>query len=545
MRKETIASMQEQGKKVVLWDVTKGCNLRCVHCYNYDKYAAPNCTTGTDLTPNEALETVRKIADFGFEQIHFLGGEPLFRKDILEIFAEAVKRGLRVTVNSNGTLITPAMAERLVDVGVQQMAISLDGPEPKSNDEIRGEGTFEKVRRGVECLVQENERRGKPIHIGLVVTLTRPLLERETLLGDFFPLVYNWGIHWLNYIFLYKNSKALTYVDHLAYPMGQALSALEHVIVEMARAYPQISLQLDSRPLYVKYLNLRHGVRAVVSPQGLKCSAGNKTWLLEADGLVHPCGVCSAPDYGLKASEDGLFPFQRINIKDVTAKDEVYHSEYFRSVRRFLSAATNYRKFVTCQDCEFFSCCRPCLFYSPLGPVHNRETCIVEECEWVKERLQQFYTNISSVVPQVSEGVMSETISDGKIRLQYIRGGRECRLSSTAASIWQLIDDQRSVDAIINQLAVFYYLPHDRTAVLTDVADFLCVLRNNRFLKLHQPSSGNTVYRPLLFHQSILRNYVQVFPGQAFAQAGVEADLVDRRLFLGELQEAFEILNIP
>lgn len=264
-------------RSVVLWDVTKKCDLRCIHCYNYDKYLARSHSAGRETTTEEAMGIVDKLADFGFNQIHFLGGEPLNREDRLRLFAHAVARGIAVTINTNGTRLSEEMMGKLIDAGVSQIAVSLDGPDAESNDRIRGRGIFAHVTRNLEASQAVNLKRNTPIQVGVIVTLTRPLLEQPGKVGAFFPLVDRVGVSWLNYIFLYRNSRALTNANVLAYPMDMALSRLETEGVEGMRLYPSIYVQLDCRPLFGKYLHRKHRVVVFIYPWATKCSAGHKT----------------------------------------------------------------------------------------------------------------------------------------------------------------------------------------------------------------------------------------------------------------------------
>ncbi len=362
-------------RSVALWDVTKKCDLRCVHCYNYDKYLASTHTAGKETTTTEAIGIIDKLADFGFDQIHFLGGEPLNRDDCLQLFSRAVSKGLVVSINSNGIRLTGKMMERLIDAGVSQLAVSLDGSDAESNDRIRGRGTFTRITSNLEAAAQVKARRDSNLQLGVVVTLTRPLLEQPGKTGAFFPLLDSLGTNWLNFIFLYKNSKALSSADTLSYPMSMALGVLETEGVEGMRQYPNIYVQLDCRPLFGKYLNRKYGVFTCVHHWAIKCSAGHKTWLIEADGQVHPCGLCSSPDYGLPAAEAGCFVYQPPSMVEVQEHQQVYQSKYFHTVRKYLRSKKNYEKFTTCKGCEYFGkVCLPCPLYSTDGAVHDLTT---------------------------------------------------------------------------------------------------------------------------------------------------------------------------
>jgi radical SAM protein with 4Fe4S-binding SPASM domain len=126
-------------RPVVVWAVTKACNLRCVHCY-----ASANADPDPDeLTNAEARAMLEDLARFRVPAVLFSGGEPLVRPDVPELMAYAKSLGLTVTLSTNGLLIDEAMADRLAEIGVKYVGISLDGMRPK-HDKLRGlNGAFD------------------------------------------------------------------------------------------------------------------------------------------------------------------------------------------------------------------------------------------------------------------------------------------------------------------------------------------------------------------------------------------------------------------
>ena len=132
-------------RPVVVWNTTRGCNLKCVHCYAHAK-AAP---ADDELTTAEGKTLLDDLADFGVPVVLFSGGEPLVRPDLTELAAYAVKRGMRAVISTNGTLITPAVAAELKRIGLSYVGISLDGME-EVNDRFRGvEGAFKAAMDGI------------------------------------------------------------------------------------------------------------------------------------------------------------------------------------------------------------------------------------------------------------------------------------------------------------------------------------------------------------------------------------------------------------
>ena len=133
-------------RPVVVWNITRRCNLKCVHCYAHAK----NMVFDSELSTLEGKNLLDDLADFGVPVILFSGGEPLTRKDLPELAAYAVKKGMRAVISTNGTLITPEKAQTLKEIGLSYVGISLDGME-EINDRFRGvKGAFRSALEGIK-----------------------------------------------------------------------------------------------------------------------------------------------------------------------------------------------------------------------------------------------------------------------------------------------------------------------------------------------------------------------------------------------------------
>ncbi len=135
--------------------VTYRCDLRCVMC---DLPARGD--RGAELDSQGIKGVLDGMADLGVLGVGITGGEPLLREDLPEICAYGTSRGLLMHVNTNGSLVTPALAQALSDAGVASVNVSLDGPEAQLHDELRRRtGSFRRVLRAVARLVAVRNRR--------------------------------------------------------------------------------------------------------------------------------------------------------------------------------------------------------------------------------------------------------------------------------------------------------------------------------------------------------------------------------------------------
>jgi radical SAM protein with 4Fe4S-binding SPASM domain len=163
-------------RPIVVWNITRACNLKCVHCYN----DSGSTRADDELSTKEAKEVLQDLADFGVPSVLFSGGEPLLRKDLLELMDYARQLGLRTVISTNGTLITEDAARSIQGVGVSYVGISLDGIGPV-NDRFRGvKGAFDKAVQGIRNCQNAGVR------IGLRLTLTQRNVQDLEALFDFF-----------------------------------------------------------------------------------------------------------------------------------------------------------------------------------------------------------------------------------------------------------------------------------------------------------------------------------------------------------------------
>jgi len=150
-------------KPVVVWNITRRCNLKCVHCYAQAK----DEEFTDELTTSEGFKLLDDLASFGVPVVLFSGGEPLMRKDLPDLARYAVSKGMRAVISTNGTLITEEKARELKEIGLSYVGISLDGLKPV-NDKFRGlDGAFEMALKGIE-----NSRKAG-IKVGLRFTINK------------------------------------------------------------------------------------------------------------------------------------------------------------------------------------------------------------------------------------------------------------------------------------------------------------------------------------------------------------------------------------
>ncbi|KAB2851989.1 MAG: radical SAM protein, partial [Anaerolineae bacterium] len=149
--------------RLVFWETTAGCNLRCIHCR---RVTVAGQLTPQDLTTADAFAMIDAIAAVGKPVFVLSGGEPLFRPDIFEIARYATDAGLPVALATNGTLIDEAVAARIHASGIRRVSISFDGADAGTHDAFRGlPGSFEAAIVGFRAL----RKVGLPVQINTTV----------------------------------------------------------------------------------------------------------------------------------------------------------------------------------------------------------------------------------------------------------------------------------------------------------------------------------------------------------------------------------------
>ena len=178
-------------KPVVVWNVTRACNLKCLHCYAH----AVEKDNGKKLSGEQARAMIDDLAEFGVPVILFSGGEPLMRHDLVDLASYAVDKGVRAVISTNGTMISKTKAKELKKVGLSYVGVSLDGME-EVNDRFRGKkGAFKEAMEGIKNCQDVDLKVGlrftiNRINIHDIPNIFNLLEELEIPRACFYHLVY-------------------------------------------------------------------------------------------------------------------------------------------------------------------------------------------------------------------------------------------------------------------------------------------------------------------------------------------------------------------
>ncbi len=270
---------------VVVWNCTRTCNLNCIHCYSSSeskKYEG-------ELTTGQAVNFIDGLAEFKVPVILFSGGEPLLRKDLMELAAYAKKRGIRPTISTNGTLLSPQTVKSFQDLGIGYIGVSLDGI-GENNDRFRGrKGAFDAALEGIRNCVAAGQR------VGLRFTINK---HNHKEMGAIFDLIEAENIPRVCFYHLVYAGRGSKMVDE-DISREEARQAVD-MIVDRTLDFHRRGLQKEiltvdnhADGVYI-YLKLKEADpdRAEQVLRLLRMNGGNRTGIaigaVDWNGNVHP-----------------------------------------------------------------------------------------------------------------------------------------------------------------------------------------------------------------------------------------------------------------
>lgn len=270
---------------VVSWNYTRTCNLKCRHCYSNSEAKDYD----NELSTEEALAFIDDLADFKVPVILFSGGEPLIREDFFTLAAHAREKGIRATLSTNGTLITPEMARKIKDVGVGYVGISIDGVR-EVNDVFRGvDGAYDRAIAGIRNCRAVGQR------VGLRFTINK---ANYNYISDILDLLETEDIDRVCFYHLGYSGRGQTIIDDdLTHEETRHAVDLicERVIDFDRRGLKKEVLLVDNHAdgpyMYLKYKEL-DPERAAYIYHMLRKNGGNRSGMAFSNvdniGNVHP-----------------------------------------------------------------------------------------------------------------------------------------------------------------------------------------------------------------------------------------------------------------
>ena len=272
-------------KPIVVWNITRTCNLRCVHCYadsHAERYAG-------ELSWEQCCAVIDDLADYKVNALLLSGGEPLLHPQLPQILQRATDKGLKVTISTNGTRITPEYASMFKDLGVAYVGISLDGI-GAVHDQFRGvKGAFDGAIRGFKLCEEVGQK------TGLRLTLTRNNVQSMEQILNF---IEQEGIQRVCFYHLVPTGRG---VDVASLKPEEARSAIDMLIARAeawhtaGKTRELLTVTQPADGVYLLLRQLREGhplaketLRLLTWNGGGANSSGRGIANIDTQGNIHP-----------------------------------------------------------------------------------------------------------------------------------------------------------------------------------------------------------------------------------------------------------------
>ena len=323
---------QRSTLRLVAWEITRNCNLSCVHC----RASATMGPYEGELDTTACLNLLDQIHVVGDPIIILTGGEPLLRPDIFEIARYGSDKGLRMVMAPNGTLITEDKARQMADAGIKRISISLDGATREIHDRFRGvDGAFDGALQGIALAKKAG------VEFQINTTITKSNLGQ---IPDIQKLAVDLGAV-AHHIFLLVPTGRGKYIVDTEIDAQEYEETLNWFYDQRDKA--PLQLKATCAPHYYRILRQRarkDGQKVTFQTHGLDavsrgCLGGVGFCFISHTGLVQPCG------------------FLNVACGDVTQKPfhEIWNrSDVFLRLRDYDCLTGK------CGDCEYKKVCGGC-----------------------------------------------------------------------------------------------------------------------------------------------------------------------------------------
>lgn len=321
--------------KWIAWEITRRCNLKCVHCRSSSALEVDN---HPDFSFDEATRILDDIHSYASPVVVLSGGEPLLRDDVFDIASYGTKLGLRMCLATNGTLVTGETCTNILASGIKMVSLSLDGSTADVHDDFRNQpGAFKGTMNAIRLF---NEH-------GIPFLINSSFTKRNKLEA---PKIYE----------LVKTLGATAWYLFMIVPTGRGEEIMEELIPEseyedilnwhydMEKDEPTMLVRPTCAPQYYRIVLQRAKEEGEkfkrrtlkFSTGGSKgCLAGQLICLIDVDENILPCSY---------------FPKSAGNLRKQSFKQIWEESQLFLELRDFKGYKNN------CGKCEYVNVCGGC-----------------------------------------------------------------------------------------------------------------------------------------------------------------------------------------
>ena len=280
---------------IVYLELTRACNLKCIHCLNNSGIKQKD-----ELTKEDLLKLIKNFSSHGVQEIRFTGGEPLLFNGIYDLIRFATEEGICTSLGTNGTLVTKEVAKKLKESGLKKVVVSIDGNK-KTHDKIRGKKNYQKAMNGLKYLKQNDIN----VRVNSVIM--------KSNMDDVIKLAKK------------MSRKKITIFIRRFISSGRGKELENNMLNKKDYDYVRNKLQKElTKKTYVNghYLRNDEGVNSRIKlPFEIRgCKAGQRAITILPNGDVNLCGFLAAQDFpkvgNIKEIDDFLNFWITINKND-------------------------------------------------------------------------------------------------------------------------------------------------------------------------------------------------------------------------------------
>lgn len=308
--------------------LTRECNLACDYCSAAQFHTSEK---EPELTTEEWLKVLARLKEIQVFQVDFSGGEMFLRKDIFDILEAAVKcKFPKMSIITNGTLITESAAKKLKALNIKKISVSLDG-DAGAHDKVRGPGSYALTMNGINHLVNNG------VIPGIVFT---PLKSNYKTLDVLVDILYPLGIKELSFNILHPSGRSRKIYNDIKLNCFVDSAQFQKIIENIREKYKNFKvadIPLTYQCFPHMYADERDSLKAVDQKFLKPCSAGHSSCNISASGWVIPCSE--------------LFDFKGGNVKERDILDIWRNSEDFEKIRRLSDISSDQIPY--CRNCDY------------------------------------------------------------------------------------------------------------------------------------------------------------------------------------------------
>jgi len=310
---------------LISWNITKRCNLKCMHCY---LDAAELSSPKGELSTQEAFSLIDEISKTAPNAMLILtGGEPLLRDDVFDIAKYASSKGLMVVLGTNGTMIDARIACQIKESNIKGIGISIDSIKPESHDDFRGiQGAWQKTLSGIDVLKKHK------IDFQLQVTVTKNNYNEIPFLIEY---SIKSGARAVNVFFLVCTGRGQEMTDITPKQYEDMLKYLANAQKEYE---DKIMVRARCAPHFLRVVQEINPDSEIMKGATSGCLAGTHYFRITPEGDVTPCPY---------------MPTSAGNVRKQRLSEIWDNADIFKTLRNPVYKGN-------CKDCEFNDVCGGC-----------------------------------------------------------------------------------------------------------------------------------------------------------------------------------------